>query len=274
MVKKDINQPIADPVAEILKLTQQDQKKTLEENYWPIEYLPSRYKLYPEGSKLYARTLNVREAKQLATIKPSNMDYILNEIVRKTTYGIPVEDLLIEDKLFIIFWLRDSTYKDSGFTIDSYCPNDDCKAKMSVEFEVNNLDIIDLKDDVSEDYELTLKKSKDKLKIKFLRVKDENRVENFKESNKNSLQEYDEDFLSTANRITEINGEATKSLRSTYNYVEALDPVDFSYLLSYIAHINFGVNPVLKNKCPSCGGDAPIGVTFRPDFFIPTYKFE
>lgn len=272
MAKKDNNQPIADPLAEIVKLTQQDQKAILEENFWPIAYLPSKYKLYPSGSKLFARPLNVREVKQLATINDSNLDYILNEVIRKATYGIDVEELLIEDKLFVIFWLRENTYKDSGFTLDFICPH--CSFKNNFEFDINKLDVIDLRDDFDEDFELTLKKSQDRVKVKFLRVKDETRVATFKSKNRNSLMNFDDEFLNVANLIREINGEPSTSLLNNYNYVDKLHPVDFAYLLSYISHVKFGVNPILNTTCTSCGGEAPVGVTFQPEFFIPTYKFE
>ena len=86
------------PLQEVIK---SESKPELDGNYWPIENLPSKYKLYPPGTKLYARPLKVLEVKMLSSLTNENFHHIITEVLKKTVKGIEVENLLVADKLFI-----------------------------------------------------------------------------------------------------------------------------------------------------------------------------
>ncbi len=90
-------------------------------NYLPIEDLPSKYRLYPEGTKILARPLKVDEVKLLASMDENNYNFVMNDILKRTVKGIDVNDILVDDKHFIIFWLRANTYKNSGYELEFFC---------------------------------------------------------------------------------------------------------------------------------------------------------
>lgn len=265
VIKGPISEKIADPIKQIIASTQNA-------NVWPIEDLPSKYRLYPEGTKLYGRPLKVPEIKMLATINADNLNYVLNEVIRRSVTGMPIENLAVADKLYLIFWLRANTYKESGYTIDFVCSEKNCKEPGKYEFELSSLQINYLDDKYNEDKIVELP-SKNVIKLKQLRVSDELRIESFKKMNAKSSQSFDEDFLMTAAIIHEINGNKA-GLIEAYDFITTASPEDYSYIVSYINHFDFGVDPETPVKCAKCGGETLVSVSFRPDFFVPKYKFE
>ena len=108
----------------------QDTKK--EENYHEITDLPSKYRLYPKGTKIFARPLKVLEVKALASINEDNANYIINDTLSKTIQGITIDDLVVADKLYLVFWLRANTYRESGYVVDFYCRH--CESESTYEF--------------------------------------------------------------------------------------------------------------------------------------------
>ncbi len=242
------------------------------QNYWPIpkEELPSKYKLYNEGTSLLGRPLTVLEVKKLSGLTEENVNYIVNDILKKAVKGLPIEELLVADKLFLIFWLRANTYKDSGYKVSFPCTK--CEKESSYSFNLEDLDAKHIQDDYEPDKELNLPVNGNKLKFKYQRVSDEEIIEKFKnqaETNKNI--EVDEQVLNVATVITEINGEELP-LKKKYNYLINLSPADYTVIESYVESIDIGIVPVVQVKCGDCGGIGPAALTFRGDFFLPKYS--
>jgi hypothetical protein len=140
------------------------------------------------------------------------------------------------------------------------------------EFELGSLQINYLKETYDEDKVLDLP-SKRTAKVRQLRVSDELRVANFKKTNANSAQSFDEDFLTVASVIYELDGKSV-GLIEAYDFITNASPEDYAYIVSYINHFDFGVDPETPVKCAKCGGETTVSVSFRPDFFVPKYKFE
>ncbi len=249
---------------------EEPKKVPVDKNYLPIESLPSNYKLYPPNTKILARPLTVLEVKLLASMDENNYNFIINDILKRTTKGIDVDDLLVADKHFIIFWLRANTYKNSGYEIDFYC--EACSKNSKYNFDLDVLDVAYISDDASEEKEKVLPTSQDKISLKFKRIKDENKVMGFIKQAKNAITKYDDEIIDIASSINKINGEEM-SLLNKYEYIEKMHPVDFSYLISYLDTIMFGVKEQVNAICNDCKAVTPIGVTFRPEFFIPKYQF-
>lgn len=247
------------------------EKKTVEntvpEGYYLVEGLPSKGRLYPEGTKIYSRPLKILEVKQLATINESNYNQIINAVLTKTVIGISINDLISADKLFIIYWQRANTYKDDGFSVDFMCQK--CETKSKYDFTVSNLVLQDIKDDYDPNAPLALPDSKDELVIHQMRVMDERLVENFASSNRG--EEYDSDLLSLAALISTINGKEM-TLKDKYNYLVNLSIKDNLYLAKSYSKNEISLDPTLKVTCKNCGGMVETPLTFRPDFFLPEYS--
>lgn len=258
MIDADEEQPIA-PV----------QVATPKENRFFIEELPSQYKLYPEGTKLYGRPLTVREVKKLSSMNEHNFNIILKEVLSGAISGYPIDDILSGDKLYLIFWLRANTYKNARFLTPYVC--DHCRKQDEYKFDVGSFDINFL-EDVNE-LELKLLNKNAAIVFKFNTIKDEDRVEKFMSSGNLSVAKYDDEIVSMAAMIKTINGKDAK-LKDACDYIMTLDAEDYAYLRSYVLTIDFGINTTIETKCKHCGGENSVQITFRPEFFTPSYTFR
>lgn len=238
-------------------------------NYLPIETLPSNYKFY-SGKKIFARPMNVSEVKLLASMDENNYNQVMNDVLKKTIRGIEVDDILVSDKYFLIFWLRANTYRNSGYELDFECAS--CEKMSKYNFDIDVLEIKYLDENLKIDEERVLPNSKDKVTIKFKTIRDENKVREFAKRTKGTITKYDEEILDVSSNLGTINGEEL-SVMKKYEYVEKMHPVDFSFVLSLIDLVSFGVKSEIKAVCNTCKETTPIGVTFRPEFFIPKYQF-
>lgn len=254
----------SDPIQAVISSTKP------QDNFWEITDLPSKFKLYAPGTKILARPLKVLEIKMLSTLNTDNINFVLNDIIGRCVTGIRVEDICTADKLYIIFWLRANTYRDSSYSIDFVCP--DCKAKGKYDFQLDCLKINYLKDSFDENKDINLPSGK-VVKIKMLRISDEIRVTNFEKTNAQSLASFDTDLLHAASLISEIDGKRI-GLIAAYDFISKATPDDYSYIISYVNHYDFGIDPSIDAPCKKCGGAAQIAVTFRPEFFVSKYTFE
>lgn len=237
-------------------------------NYWEIKGLPSGGRLYPEGTKILGRPLKVIEIKKISSLTAESAEYVINDILKRTIRGIDIDKLYVADKLFLIFWLRANSYKDSSYVVNFVCNK--CEKESSYHFNLNNLTVQYLSDEYDATKDTTLPTG-NKIKIKFLTIGDTNKVERFKEINRGALGEIDDELLSLAASISEINGQE-KGLLEKYNFVLNMSPEDFSYIISYIDKFGMGVKPELNVTCSICGGAAQVVAGFSGSFMLPTYK--
>lgn len=267
-IKKTMN---ADKINEVIKsasskksteMTQEDYSKLL-----LIDNLPSKYLKYSEDTKIYGRALDIKQLKKLSNMTPANASTIIDDILRGTLKGIAFEDILISDKLYLILWLRANTYPESGYSVPFMCP--ECENQATYDFKVDSIGINYIREDVVFEEPLELSNG-DFIVFKYPTIKDEQRVIKFKESVKKSFAKYDSDTLSLTMVIDTINGEK-KSVMEMHDYVS--DTKIYSQIKGYAGDFDFGISDVLSITCNKCGGSTQTGLSFREDFFIPTYRF-
>lgn len=232
-----------------------------------IEGLPSALKLYPEGTQIYGRPLKVLECKQLASINETNADNIINSILKRTIKGIDVDKILIADKLYILLWLRGTTFPDPSYGISFKCGL--CEKESKYHFTLDKIETNQISSDFSLD-KLTFKlPNKDEIEFSFPTIAEEKSADNFKNTC-SYIKDIDADFVSQCVLIKKINGE-DKIMLEKYNYLASLAPTDYIYFLSYIEKYNFGIKWLINASCGHCGGTTPMAATFLGDssFWLP-----
>lgn len=238
-------------------------------NYWKIDGLPSKGIFYREGTEILGRPMKVLEVKKISSITDDNGDFILNDIIRRTTTGIDINEMYVADKLYIIFWLRANTYRESGYVVPFICPK--CGKKSEYHFEISNLEVQNLSEDFNPNKDIKI--GNDIVKYDYLRVKDELYIDRFKELNSQAIGEIDNELLAMAQMIKSINGKE-KTLLEKYHWIIELEPGNFSYLKTFIEKKGMGIKPFVMVECKECGGTATIAVSFQENFIIPEFKFE
>ena len=269
----DVDEEVVQKVPQVQQVPQTPERKvdTNDANYYKVEGLPSGGKFYPKGTEIFGRPLKVLEVKQLSSINEENADNIINSVLKKAIRGINVDDILIADKLYIVFWLRSNTYKDSGYIMKYNCSV--CKQEAQNEFLLEHLGVKSIhKDFTMEKLEFIMKGNKDKLTFAFPTIRQERIADEFK-ANATYITNVDSDIVGMAVLIKTINGE-TSTMLDKYNYITELSPSDYAYLISYINKWSFGINPFVNVTCEHCGGASVMGVSFQGDFWVPEIPID
>jgi hypothetical protein len=236
-----------------------------------IDSLPSRNKFYPLGTEIKGRPLKLIELKKISTMTEENSDSVILDILRKSIRGVPVENIMSGDKLYLIFWLRANTYREPGYSVDFEC--DLCKQESSYDFNLNNLQVKYLDFEFSEDKLNFALSNEDVIEFHVPTIMDEKTINKFKITYASVLKDINSEFVDFSVMIDKINGESLEILEK-YDYITNLSAKLYSQLKSKIKKWEFGIKPIMNVTCNKCGGSAQIGITFHEDFFIPNYKDE
>lgn len=249
----------------MLKLQDEDKPEvpTIPPGFQPVDTLPSKYKCYPKGTRLYARPLKVLELKQLATMSEETADEVINSVLARSTIGLDVGDLVVADKIFLIMWQRANTYKGDEFSISYVCP--DCGKEDKYKFDVVQTSVSDVVDDY--DYDKEYEVDGHKICLDQARVKSVSLVKEYLTNNPDA----DKDILaSIAFRVRKVDGHEV-GLAEAYEFCVNLSPAGFVKLNGLCTQTEMLIDPVVHVKCNNCAKEVPVRVSFRPDFFIPAY---
>ena len=231
--------------------------------WYRADVLPSKYLAYPPGTQILFRPLTVLEVTPLATMTSDNADSVINAVLKSSTRGIEIEDMVIADKIFLIMNERANTYKGDRFALDYVCP--ECGTEGKYEFDIAMISM----DDVKEGWTLDTEYDIDGHKVKL----DQPRVKDLERTRKYLLEhiEADNEILSKiAYRIWSIDGKEV-DIDEAYQFSINLPPSDFVKLNGICGDTEMTLDPTVKVKCTHCGKEVPQRVSFRPDFFVPEY---
>lgn len=266
------NKPETSPQQEISKPDKQINPNLSNDGIFDVIIgLPTDGKLYPEGTKISGRTLSVKEIKMLSGMTEDNANDIINTILHRTVSGIEPENIYSADKLYIMFWLRANTYKDSGFNVKFECGS--CKKPSEFKFELDQLQIKTLSDGMLENLnESFTLPNKDEIAIGLMTVGDEMEVEQFMKDNVNKMMDFDEDIVNQCKMITSINGKKMGTIMKYQYITETLDAGNYAYFEAYLEDKSVGLEPTINVKCEICEVSTDTVLPFRPDFFLPKIR--
>ena len=282
-VEKKKKNPVVRPIVDL------PEELAIPNDFHEITGLPSDGKLYNADAKIYARALKILEIKQLTNMDEDNYGFIIDNVLQKTTIltNVDYQDILIADKLFIIFWQRANTYQGDGFSIEFACSKcidnkviEDQQdgiesteeslreaAVSKYDFSVENLQLTDIKKDYNPNTEIELKGCGSVVTMYQHTVATEKAIGKIKMSEE--IPQVDLDILNLASIISSIDGKPV-DIKTAYAFiVDDITPPDFIVLEKYKSKYDININPTLEVTCKTCGGEVEAPLTFRPDFFLP-----
>lgn len=207
-------------------------------NYWKLDLkeLPTMGKLYPEGTVIKIRPLNVQEIKYLATICEENATDIINEILEKCVLlkNIEFEDIFLGDRTYLAFWVRINSFtKNSGYDINiKEC--DKCKNPYTTNIKLTDFEEKYITEDPQE---IDLPDAGITLKLKYPTIRDlEVKCED-KEVEK---------FI----RHIDV---ADKNVVILEQFIRGLSALDYSIMKNTIDKMEIGFSNQVTIYCPLCG---------------------
>ncbi len=225
------------------------------ENTWKINDIPSNFLFY-DDKYFSGRALTVLDVKYLSTINIENYDDICNELLLRciNLYNVNIEDLCIEDKLYLLFWIRSNSFTKSGFDITSKCPYCNSDIATSCSLEKLNVNYIH-PEYFNKCYNYP--KSAFNITIKAPKIKD-------KIINKSN--NYDTQILEMASYIDAINNMKLNQLEA-YQAINAMDPIEYSRFSKVFNNFKFGIDNILITECPTCKKELKCDLDFSKSIF-------
>ena len=207
-------------------------------NYWRLNLteLPTMGKLYPQGTVIKIRPLNVQEIKYLATISEENATDIINEILEKCLVlkGIEFEDIYLGDREYLIFWIRINSFtKNSGYDVTiKECSR--CKNQFTTNVQLTDFQEKYIEEDPQE---IQLSDSGITLKLKYPTVRDLDIKCEDKEIEK---------FI----RHIDM---PDKNITILEQFIGGLSALDYSIMKNAIDKMEIGFSHEITILCPMCG---------------------
>jgi hypothetical protein len=214
--------------------------------------LPSNCRFYKNSTGVKIRPMNLEDEKAIALSKGKTKDPI-NVVLSRCVEGVDIEDLLIIDKLALIFNLRAISYGDIYKTI-SICS--ECNAENDMDIPLLSLPIDFIPDSVTDPREIILPILKKRVKVIFPRVSHEEYLYN-KELVFNNLWRF----------VVSIDDITDKTLISKFVSDSRLPLKDVHTIINSISGIGYGVQTKVKFECASCKAHNVVDLPIGPDFF-------
>lgn len=226
------------------------------------DFLPSRGKYY--GSDLHARKLSAIEMKDLSKITVNNFKQSFNRAIAAGISGIDVDDIKLNDRLWLVYYLRSITFSDIPMRVLGKCK--ECGEPSWHEYRLKDLDVTYADTDLDPEVELP---NGDKLSVDFITIGDEKEIESMK-SDPAFVESLDTDVMTIAAHVKKINGESV-SIYEAYAYFSRGkgSAVDYSKLISHLRKYTFGARPSATYQCPSCKSKMTVDIPLGPEFFLP-----
>lgn len=228
------------------------------------ELLPSRGTYYEND--ITTRKLNAKEIKDLSTVKASNVDSVFNSILTDCIDGIELKDILLNDKLWLVYYLRSITYNDLPFAVKVKCPV--CGRESKELFTLNRLSVKYADKPLPSEIELP---NGDKIKPCWPTIGTELQINRLK-NDPNVIEEIDAELMTICSHIEAINGKQA-SLFDAYTYFTGENcrgsVLDFNAFCQALKPATFGARPYFTTDCP-CGEEIYSEINLSPDFFLPS----
>lgn len=214
--------------------------------------LPSNGKFYKNSTGIKIRPMNLEDEKAIALAK-GRVDDPINIVLSRCTEGVDIDDLLILDKLALIFNLRAISYGDIYKAI-AICV--ECRQENDMDVPLMSLPLEYIPEDVTDPREIELPVLKKKVKVIFPRVAHEPYLNN-KEKIFDNLWR----FVISVDNITD------KTLISKFLLDTRVPLKDIHAIINAITGVGYGVQTKVKFECQSCKAHNVVDLPIGADFF-------
>jgi predicted RNA-binding Zn-ribbon protein involved in translation (DUF1610 family) len=186
----------------------------------------------------------------------------------KLPEGMAIGDLVIADQHYLLMKLRAISLV-ALYTVDHRCPK--CGTSHEVSYDIDELPIINPKPNDKDEFVVTLPRSKSQVTMRLLRVKDEQKIAEYRKRKADLAMgstESDVYLYSLARQVSQVNGESLK-FDEKKDFLRDLVMIDLAVIKQAIEDRELGIDTAVKARCPNCGAidewDLPIQVGFfRP----------
>tara|TARA_R110002051_G_scaffold285547_1_gene347830 strand:+ start:285 stop:1043 length:759 start_codon:yes stop_codon:yes gene_type:complete len=216
--------------------------------------LPSRCRFYtlPDpASPVSVRPMTFEDEKAIATIKKSDRMDPINYLLSKCVNNINISELLLMDKLFLLYKLREVSY-GPFYKVGLTCPK--CASNSEVNIDISKLLINEVPDDLTDPRTIHLPTLKKDAIVRFPRLVDEKYL-NILETKKVQFWRF----------VKDIAGHTDKKVIS--KVIDKLPLTDMHLLIEKLTMPEYGLDSKINYVCGDCEGESVIELPIGDNFF-------
>jgi len=203
----------------------------------------------PSGRMVTMKPITFEEEKLMLRGSKGSEDIITMLLSKCLTDVDDISDLLIIDKVFCLFKLREISFGDAYKFIIG-CPK--CGKEKHYSIKISELPVEYMED--IDDLEITLPITKKKVVLRYASVKDEAYM-----SNTDTLCDNLWRFL--------VSVEGIKRKDVFAKFIKKLPAGDITKIISTVNSSDYGISNEVRIQCDSCKFDGPIALPLTSDFF-------
>lgn len=232
----------------------------------PVSDLPSQGAVYSFDEIPY-RDFGVPEADRLETASPLNFQQTIRDVLQDCTQ-IDINNLSYGDTMFLFIYFRVQSWT-ADYPIGYECGTCDHFTE-DYQFDLTQLQQQNLDEDFTEPQIFDF--GDKKVKMKMLRVRDVQRVENLLENNADKF-DRNERSLNVAARKACMIEEATDCGNSITQKIQWMDSYlsakENGVLNSWIKKNAHGIKQNVEVECENCGNEVEKPLEFKQELFYP-----
>ena len=285
--KVNLNKNIDDPELERIK-------SSMDYVNIPLELLPSQGRFYPEGTRISIRAARVGEIREFSIINEEDpkdirdkMTYIVSQCTKIYYGNTPghYKDILEDDRIVLVFKIRELTFTDGQSSIsipvpEGACKTPGCKPQETVFFDSCKLEFLKPSEKLEKYYDSaercyniqtkrfgTIKLYPPTIGVTTI-IADWIREQQLEDKKIDAALA---DILPYV--IKDWRTFTGKQVFSKITEMAGWPTEKFALVLRLKDEINVGIEYEIKETCAQCGGELTIPVTFPDGFrslFVPT----
>jgi hypothetical protein len=228
--------------------------------------LPSRGVLY-DFERVRFRGLTPDEEDQLESIQSLfESRETIRQLVQNCT-NVDVMNFTYGDLLSMYIWIRIKTWNHKyPYSIDCI----QCSHPINNVFNLENLPVEFLDDDYEEPYVIYF--GQDEIHLRQIRVRDEQRVENFIEKRADQYDDLNQQQLNIKARRALMIDQAPDvqdTITDKMRFLRGLETKQYAVIKQFSNETTHGVGFEVNHECGSCGNEFEAPLPFKPEFLYP-----
>ncbi len=260
----------------------------------PLDTLPSGGRFYPEGTRILIRAARVGEIREFSIINEEDpkdirdkMTYIVSQCTKVYYGNTPghYKDILEDDRIVLVFKIRELTFTDARQSIkipvpEGSCQTPGCHPQETVDFDSSKLEFLQLSEKLEKYYDPVERcyniqtKSIGTIKLYPPTIGVTSVIADWIREQQREDKKIDAalaDILPYT--IKDWRTFSSKQVFSKITEMAGWSTEKFALVLRLKDEITVGIEFEIKERCAQCGGELTIPVSFPEGFrslFVPT----
>jgi len=232
----------------------------------------------PSGTKFYklrGTPLKIYDRKVLAHITDNNASDIIDSCIRTHIHGVQLEEMLYQERKWLVFWLRFYSFANTSYDISWKCL---CGKSCSTKIDIGDFKVIKPDDSLNLTGNRIKLKSGKSASFRMETFELHYQINDFWKTmleRNNVINDAEKaaffEMAYMAGLLEEYDGKKFPGFNMEgFDFIDNLNVNDCDEMFQYVDKTltGWGVSSKVQVTCEKCGGSTALAVNFRGDVFV------